>query len=123
MRKSVFTFVLICMACCAGKVYAQDSIQYSYDSAGNRTGREYVAQLTALVEERMCRWQEPQLLATYQIRCLAKRRTTEDNEYAAVYTSVPVSWESSFKDELHDRICGIIISLNNNRRSSHDEEI
>ena len=87
------------------------------------TGQEYVAQLTALVEERMCRWQEPQLLATYQIRSLAKRRTTDDNEYAAVYTSVPVSWESSFKDELPDRICGIIISLNNHRRSRHDEEI
>lgn len=123
MRTSVFTVILFCMACCVGQVHAQVSIHYSYDEAGNRTGRESVAQLTALAGKRACRWQEPQRLASYQTHCFAECRTADDNRYVADYAFVQTTRESSFADERNDWTCNILFNPKNSRRNSHEDEI
>lgn len=123
MRTSVFIVILICMACCVGQVHAQVSIHYSYDEAGNRTERESVAQLTALAGKRACQWQEPQVLASDQTRCLAEWHTTEDNRYVVDYAFSHTTRESSFADERPGWTFRIHFISNKNRRNCHEEEI
>lgn len=103
---------------------AQTSIDYSYDAAGNRTSRETVASLTAMVSRRACHFQE-----SFSQNALADALgcSKENMKYYGGHVK-DYSFEGPALGTIHvDSVTKlsrfIIVNPNNFRRKNHEEEI